>query len=211
MRQGRGAKIRNAAEFSMSFFRPSLLFILLALLIGGGVWAVRTYNRFIRLRNQLREGWSGIEVQLKRRHDLVPALVECVRGFRDHERELLETVTRERGEASAATDAASASGPEQALGRDLGRLIAVAETYPELRSSEHFLRLMKDLVEIEEHLQYARRYYNGTARDWNNLVESLPSNFIAAMGGFRETTFFEVAEATERLPPGIARQLRGED
>jgi len=192
----------------MPLFRPSFLWLLFAALAVGGVWAVRTYNRFIRLRNQLREGWSGIEVQLKRRHDLVPALVDCVRGFRDHERELLETVTRERGEASAATDAASASGPEQALGRDLGRLIAVAESYPELRSSGHFLKLMKDLVEIEENLQYARRYYNGTARDWNNLVEALPSNLVAGLAGFRATTFFEVAEATERLPPGIALQLQ---
>jgi len=178
--------------------------VLIALVAGG--WAIATYNRFVRLRNQLREGWSGIDVQLKRRHDLVPPLVETVRGFRDHERELLEAVVRERREASEAGDAASASGPESALGRDLGRVIAVAESYPEIRSSEHFLRLMRDLVDIEEKLQYARRYYNGSVRDWNNLVESFPSALVARFARFSSASFFEVERASERLAPSVAEE-----
>lgn len=171
------------------------------------LWWIVTYNRFIRLRNQLREGWSGIDVQLKRRHDLVPALVESVRGFRDHEKELLEAVVRERTEAQSATDASSATEPEAALSRDLGKIIAIAESYPEIQSSAHFLQLMRDLVEIEETLQYARRYYNGTVRDWNNLVETLPSGIVAGVSRFAPASFFEIEQASERLPPLIARRL----
>lgn len=188
----------------------SLLFLLVAL---AGIpllfvlWWILTYNRFIRLRNQLREGWSGIDVQLKRRHDLVPSLVETVKGFRDHEKSLLEAVVRERAEAQGATDASSATEPEAALSRDLGKIIAIAESYPEIQSNEHFLQLMRDLVEIEETLQYARRYYNGSVRNWNNLVETFPSRIIAGASGFTAASFFEIEQAIERLPPSIARHL----
>lgn len=180
---------------------------LLAIPLAGAAWSILTFNRFVRLRNQLREGWSGIDVQLKRRHDLVPALVETVKGVRDHEREVLEAVVRERSEAQGATDASSASAPEAALSRDLGRVIAIAEDYPEIRSDKHFLQLMRDLVEIEETLQYARRYYNGSVRDWNNLVESFPSRIVARVARFHPAYFFEVDKACERLPPSIAQQM----
>jgi LemA protein len=171
------------------------------------VWAVMIYNRLVRARNQLREAWSGIEVQLKRRHDLVPSLVECVKGYQTHERGLLEELVRDRGAALAATDAASASGPESRLGRDLVRVIALTEDYPQLRADSQFLRLMRELVNVEEQLQFARRYYNGSARDMNNTVESFPSNLVARSGGFRTAAFFEVEQASERLPPDLARQL----
>lgn len=174
------------------------------------IWGIVTYNRFIRQRNQLREGWSGIDVQLKRRHDLVPALVETVKGIRDHESEILEAVVRERNEARGATNASTANGPETALSRDLGKVIALAESYPEIRSNEHFLRLMRDLVEIEETLQYSRRYYNGSVRDWNNRVEGFPSQLIARICRFTRAGFFEVDNASERLPPSIARQMSGD-
>jgi len=173
------------------------------------VWAILVYNRLVRARNQLREAWSGIEVQLKRRHDLVPALVECVKGFRSHERELLEALVRDRGAAVAATDAVSASGPESRLGRDLGRVIALAEDYPELRADRQFLKLMRELVNVEEQLQFARRYYNGSARDLNNAVESFPSNLVAKSAGFQPAAFFEVEQASHRLPPNLARHLAG--
>ena len=185
------------------------LFVPLGLVAIMVIFGVMAYNRLVRARNQLREGWSGIEVQLKRRHDLVPALVECVRGYQTHERDLLESVTRERTEAGAAHDAASASGLEQRLGRDLGKIVALVEAYPELRADGRFLDLMRELVETEDLLQYARRYYNGSARDLNNTVESFPSNIVARMGGFKTAAFFEVERASERLPPDLAGQLRG--
>lgn len=187
----------------------TLLSILAAVAIPLGLigWAIVNFNRFVRLRNQLREGWSGIDVQLKRRHDLVPALVETVKGIRDHERDVLEAVVRERNEARGATTASDASGPEAALSRDLGRVIALAESYPEIRSNEHFLQLMRDLVEIEETLQYARRYYNGSVRDWNNQVETFPSQIIAKLAKFTPASFFEVENASERMPPSIARKI----
>lgn len=170
-------------------------------------WAILTYNRLVRARNQLREAWSGIEVQLKRRHDLVPALVECVKGYQTHERELLEAVVRDRSAASAATDAASASGPESRLGRDLSRMLVLAEDYPELRADTQFLKLMRELVAVEEQLQYSRRYYNGATRDLNNAVESFPSNMVAKVSGFRPAPFFEVERASDRLPPKLALRL----
>jgi LemA protein len=183
------------------------LIILIAIPLGLMIWSLVIYNRFIRLRNQLREGWSGIDVQLKRRHDLVPSLVATVKGFRDHEKDVLEAVVRERTEAQAATDASSAAEPEDALSRDLGKIIAIAESYPEIQSNQHFLQLMRDLVEIEETLQYARRYYNGSVRNWNNLVESFPSRIIAGISRFTPASFFEIAQASERLPPSIAEQM----
>ena len=172
--------------------------------------AVRVYNRLVGARNQMREGWSGIEVQLKRRHDLVPALVECVKGYQAHERSLLEAVTRERGDARAACErgAAEAGRAECVLGRDLGELVALAERYPDLKADESFRQLMADLVEIEDQIQYARRYYNGSVRDLNNAVESFPGNLLAAAFGFQKGDFFEVENASQRLSPSLARALK---
>ena len=170
---------------------------------------VRAYNKLVSARNQMREGWSGIEVQLKRRHDLVPALVECVKGYQTHERDLLETVTRERSEARAASGAGEAGKAEQSLGRDLGKIVALAEDYPELKADEAYRGLMGDLVEIEDQLQYARRYYNGSVRDLNNRVESFPTNLLAGVFGFAKGDFFEVETASERIPPDVAQSLRG--
>lgn len=192
---------------SMGIIVLSIIIILIAIALGVMIWSLVIYNRFIRLRNQLREGWSGIDVQLKRRHDLVPALVESVKGFRDHEKDVLEAVVRERTEAQGAKDASSATEPEAALSRDLGKIIAITESYPEIQSSKHFLQLMRELVEIEETLQYARRYYNGSVRNWNNLVETFPSRIIAGISRFTPASFFEIDQASERLPPSIASQM----
>jgi LemA protein len=178
--------------------------ILVLLVLGWVVWA---YNRLVTFRNRRREGWSGIEVQLKRRHDLVPSLVQCVKGYQRHEQDLLEAVVRERGEALAARGAGEAGGAETTLGRDLGRLVALAEDYPELKADAVFRNLMGDLVEIEDHLQYARRYYNGSVRDLNTAVESFPGNLVARAFGFASAEFFEVANASERLPPDLASSL----
>lgn len=172
------------------------------------VWLVWAFNKLVKARNQMRLGWSGIEVQLKRRHDLVPALVECVQGYQTHERELLEAVTRERGEASAASGPGEAGGAEQTLGRDLGRIVALAEAYPELKADASFRDLMGKLVEIEDQIQFSRRYYNGSVRDLNNAIEAFPTNVVAKMFRFVPAEFFEVANASERLPPDLAEQLR---
>ena len=185
--------------------------IALASFLGGPLaagWLIWAYNGLVRARNQMREGWSGIEVQLKRRHDLVPSLVECVKGVQAHEAELLEAVSRERSAAQAASGAREAGGAEKTLGRDLGRVVALAEAYPELQADEAFRGLMKDLVEIEDQIQFSRRYYNGSVRDLNNAVESFPTNLLARAFGFGSADFFEVESASERIPPDLARGLR---
>lgn len=179
--------------------------------LAGGMfifWLIALYNRLVKARNQLREGWSGIDVQLKRRHDLIPALVDCVKGYQAHEQELLEEVVRDRNVAQAATEASEVGSAERALGKDLVRIVALVEQYPELKADQAFLRLMEDLVDIEDYLQYARRYYNGSVRDLNNVVESFPANLVAGGFGFKVAKFFEVDSIRERLPPDLAKVLK---
>jgi LemA protein len=157
------------------------------------------FNRLVRHRNLVREAWSGIDVQLKRRHDLVPALVESVRGHASFERGVLEDVTRlRRGRASQALQDG-----ENALTGELRGLLAVVEAYPELRAGASFLELQKRLAEVENHLQMARRYYNGTVRDYNTAVESFPSNLVARLFGFALEEFFQVESALERAVPEV--------
>ncbi|MDF1815046.1 MAG: LemA family protein [Verrucomicrobiales bacterium] len=172
------------------------------------IWAMMTYNRLIRQRNQLREGWSGIDVQLKRRRDLVPNLVAAVKAYQQHERGLLEDVTRHRSEAAAASSISEAAGPEKALGSDLGRLLMLAEAYPELKADAQFRELGANLVQIENDLQFARRYYNGSVRDLNNLVETFPNALIASAGGFKTADYFELESVAERLPPDLGKLLK---
>lgn len=175
------------------------------------LWLVFTYNKLVRQKNRLREAWSGIEVQLKRRHDLVPNLVTCVKAYSKHESELLTAVTEHRSaaqNAGAGGASADALGKENVLAQDLGRIIMLAEAYPELKADAQFRQLAKELIEIEDDLQYARRYYNGSVRDQNNLVESFPNVLIAGPLGFRGGDFFEVENAGERIAPDLAEQLK---
>ena len=167
------------------------------------VWVGLTFNRFISLRNRQREAWSGIDVQLKRRHDLVPALVECVRGYRTHERSLLEDLTRARASAVSAQDAAQAGVVEPGVVRGLRSLLGVAEAYPDLKADQNFRQLSATLVEIEDQLQYARRYYNGVVRDYSILAESFPSRLVALAFRFKPADFFEVESVLERQPPEV--------
>lgn len=185
-----------------------LLLIPATLLVTALAWAVMSYNRLVRGRNRLREGWSAIEVQLKRRWELIPNLVRCVEAYRKHERTVLEEVTRHRAEASSARGIAEASGAETVLGRDIGRIMLLAEDYPDLKADSQFRDLATTLVEIEDALQYARRYYNGCARDQNNLVESFPSLLVARAGGFAKADFFEVENETERTAPSLRSLAR---
>ncbi|MEI6634715.1 MAG: LemA family protein [Chlamydiota bacterium] len=172
--------------------------------IAAAVWGIVAYNRFVRDTNLMREAWSGIDVQLKRRYDLVPALVETVKGYRDHERGLFEEVAAARARCIGSASVPEKGAAENALSQGIRSLFAVAEAYPELKASRNFLDLQKNLAEIEDGIQLARRYYNGTVRDYNIRVESFPGMVVAGPGGFRRAEFFEIELATQREAPGVA-------
>jgi LemA protein len=154
-------------------------------------WVAFAYNRLVRLRNQMRTGWADIDVQLTRRHDLVPQLVTAVRAYAAHERGVLEAVTELRSQALQQTSPARLGEVESALEQALARLFALKEAYPELQSSENFVRLQRDLVAVEDHLQYARRFYNGAVRDYNNAIEHVPDRLVARAFAFRAGEFYQ--------------------
>lgn len=158
------------------------------------VWYVLTYNGFIRLKNQADESWSGIDVQLKRRYDLIPNLVETVKGYAAHEKSTFENVTKARNVAMGAQSVEDKAKAENLLSGTLKSLFAVAENYPELKANQNFLDLQANLTEIENQIQMARRYYNAVVRDYNVMCESFPSLIVAGMGGFKKRAFFEIAE-----------------
>ena len=155
------------------------------------LWAIFAFNRLIRLRNQVRTAWADIDVQLIRRHDLVPQLVAAVQGYVGHERTLLEAVTALRTQAMALNSPAKLGEVESALEQLLGRLFVLQEAYPDLKASENFMQLQRDLVEVEEQLQYARRFYNGAVRDYNDAVQRVPDLVVARSFGFRDAEFFQ--------------------
>lgn len=165
-------------------------------------WAVFAFNRLIRLRNQVRTAWADIDVQLQRRHDLVPQLVEVTRGYAAHERTTLEAVTELRSQAQAAHGANQQGIVETALEAALGRLIALREAYPDLKANENFAQLTSSLVTIEDHLQYARRFYNGAVRDYNDSTQRAPDFILARSFGFEDAEFFQ-AEAGSRNAPKV--------
>jgi LemA protein len=167
-------------------------------------WMLFAFNRLVRHANLVREAWSGIDVQLKRRHDLVPSLVDIVKGHANFERRLLEAVTRLRSAAAAPRATPDLQDRENALTAQLKSVLAVAEAYPELRASRSYLDLQTQLVEVEDQLQMARRYYNGTVRDYNIAVESFPSNLVAALFKFQPEGFFQVESATDRHTPQVS-------
>jgi len=180
--------------------------IVLGLIVIVLLWGITTYNRLVKQRNQVLEGWSGIDVQLKRRHNLIPNLVETVKGYMKHEEGVLTKVTELRNSAGKATSAGEASGLETELTGMLRQLFALAEAYPDLKANQNFLDLQGQLAQIEEQIQLSRRYYNGTARDMNILVQSFPSNLIASSFNFKEAEFFEIEIETERETPEVSFQ-----
>jgi len=182
---------------------PVLAWSAFALLLAAVAYTVWTYNRLVGLKNQLREAWSGVDVQLKRRHDLIPNLVECVKGYRTHERELLEAVARERSAAQTARGIPGTSAAENHLTHQLRSLFAVVEAYPELKADQNFRQLSVSLVAVENDIQFARRYYNGSVRDLNNLVQTFPSLLVARGFGWREEEFFEIETTNERNAPTV--------
>ena len=175
----------------------------LGVAIGLAVWVAWAFNRLVRRHNLVREGWSGIDVQLKRRHDLVPNLVEAVKGYAGHEHEVLEEVVALRGKAEALQDRKALRESENQITSRLQRVFALAEDYPDLKADRNFRQLADQLVEIEDALQYARRYYNGATRDFNITVESFPSNLVARGFRFTLADYFEIAVATERSAPKV--------
>jgi len=170
--------------------------------VGGG-YVLWTYNRLVGLRNQLREAWSGVDVQLKRRHDLIPNLVECVKGYRTHEQSVFESVARERGQAQSVRDVPDASAAENNLTQSLRSLFAVAEAYPDLKADQNFRQLSATLVAVENDIQFSRRYYNGSVRDLNNLIQTFPSLLVARGFKFAPAEFFELETTAERNAPEV--------
>jgi LemA protein len=176
-----------------------MLTVLLFLAIAIMVWGAFSYNRLVKLRNQVLTAWADIDVQLRRRHDLVPQLVAAVKGYAGHERGVLTAVTELRAQAVALTSPAKLGQVEGALEKALTQLFALKEAYPDLKANENFLKLQHDLVEVEDNLQYSRRFYNGAVRDYNTTTQRFPDMLVAHAGGFSESEFFS-AEESERAP-----------
>lgn len=179
-------------------------YILLALVVMSLVGGITIYNRLVRNRQMVQEGWSGIDVQLKRRADLIPNLIEAVKGYMGHERGVLEKVTELRAQSLQAGGVGDKARVEGALGAALGNLFAVAENYPDLKASQNFIQLQQSLADIEEQIQLSRRYYNGAARNLNILVGSFPSNLVANMFQFTPVEYFEIEDAADRAVPKVA-------
>ena len=172
----------------------SLFAILLGSLLAACLWTMLAFNRRVRLRNQVRTAWADVDVQLIRRHDLVPSLVTAVKAYAGHEQAVLAAVTELRGQAMAAQAPGRLGELESALQQGLGRLIALQEAYPDLKANQNFAQLQRDLVDVEEQLQYARRFYNGAVRDLNDTVQRVPDRFIALPFGFAGAEFFQANE-----------------
>ena len=184
------------------------IWIVLGLAAAIAVYAVLIYNRLVSTRQMTEEAWSGIDVQLKRRSDLIPNLVDTVKGYAAHERGVLEQVTQLRTAAQnvPSGDVAARAKAEGALSAALGRLLAVAENYPDLKASVNFLELQRELSTLENEIQMARRYYNGATRNLNTMVESFPSNIVANQFAFRKREYFEIEEPADRELPKVAFQ-----
>jgi len=173
------------------------LIIVLAAVVVIALWLITVFNGLIRSKNRTQEAFSDIEVQLKRRHDLIPNLIETVKGYAQHERELFEKVTQARTAAVNATGVAAKGQAENMLSETLKSIFAVAENYPDLKASQNFLQLQDELSDTENKIQAARRFYNGNVRDFNIKIEVFPNNLVANVLGFKKFEFFQ-AEAGEK-------------
>jgi LemA protein len=174
--------------------------VIVVLIIGLVLWVIGLYNGLVSARLRVREAWSGIDVQLKRRASLVPNLVETVKGYAQHERATFEEVTRARTRAQEARTVEEQAEAENVLTAAIGRLFAVAEAYPELRASENFQQLQSQLEETEDKIRVARQVYNDAVLTYENARETIPTNLVAGMFGFGEKPFFEVEEAAREAP-----------
>ncbi|ANM09400.1 LemA family protein [Rhizobium sp. Pop5] len=181
------------------------MYVILAIIVVIALYVVFIYNGLVRSRQMAEEAWSGIDVQLKRRADLIPNLIETVKGYAAHEKSTLEEVVALRNKAQAvpAGDVAGRAQAEGLLGQALGRVIALAEAYPDLKANQNFAELQASLETMEGELQMARRYYNGAARDLNVKVESFPSNLVAGQFGFAKRDYFEITNEADRAVPSV--------
>ncbi len=171
----------------------------LGILVFLTLWVVLNYNALVRIRQQVRESWSGIDTELKRRYDLIPNLVETVKGYAAHEREVLQSLTDARARAVASDGRPEAQAQdEKALVESMNRLLAVVESYPDLKANQHYLQLQQELANTEDRIQAARRFFNANVRDLNTRIEVFPSNLIAQMFGFEKAGFFEVESSAVR-------------
>ncbi|HIE53060.1 MAG TPA: LemA family protein [Armatimonadetes bacterium] len=178
----------------------------IVLLAVGGViiiWLVAAYNGLVRLRNRCRNAWSQIEVQLKRRYDLIPNLVETVKGYLRHERETLEAVIRARQQAIEASGVAEQAAAENALTQTLRSLFALVENYPDLRANQNMLALQEELTSTENKIAFARQHYNDVVTAYNTKLQQIPTNFIASLGNFREEELFELEDVAAREVPRV--------
>jgi len=198
------SNLTSTCIFDPSLTTPMLpLLVLLALVALIALYAVAIYNKLVKLKNLVAEAWSGIDVQLKKRYDLIPNLVETVKGYATHEKETFESVTRARAAAQQATTVEGHQAAEKNLNGALVNLMAVAERYPELKANTNFLELQNMLSAVEGDLEKARRYYNGNVREQNTLIESFPSNVIANAFGFAKSVFFELDNPAEKVAPSV--------
>ena len=193
--------IALTAEFGIAAF-AFIVVILIALLLFVAV----SFNRLVRYNNLVDEAFSGIDVQLKRRHELIPNLVECVKGYAAFERSLLEDVVAARSSTATTNDMAGLNAKENGLTANLAKFLALAEAYPELKADTSFSQLFAQLVEVEDKIQYSRRYFNGAVRNLNISIESFPVNLVANLFDFTTKEFFEVKSVTERATPIIDAQ-----
>jgi len=184
-----------------------VLLIPLIVLIGLGLllvlWLVATYNGLVRFRNRVRNAWSQIDVQLKRRHDLIPNLVETVKGYAGHEKDTLERVVQARTQAVQATGVAQQSIAEGALSQALGRLMVVVEQYPDLKANQNFLSLQEELASTENRIGFSRQYYNDEVMQYNTRIQSVPTNIVAGMFAFAQEEFFEIEDQAAREAPKV--------
>ena len=177
-----------------------LVVILVALLL----WGITLFNRLIRDRQRVRAGWADIDVQLKRRHDLIPKLVTTVKGYAAYERATLETLTRLRAKSAALDQPAARGSAEGELGAGLRRLLALAEAYPELKADSSFLQLMEELSGTEERIQFARRYYNGCVRNLNTRIQTFPDLLLARLCGIGPAEYFELEDLRQAQTPEVS-------
>jgi len=185
----------------------AVLLILLAVVGGGvvviGLWFMLTYNGLVKLRNQVRNAWSQIDVQLKRRYDLIPNLVETVKGYASHERETLEQVIQARQQGIDATSVEEQGRAENMITGALRQLFALSEAYPDLKANQNFMQLQEELASTENKIGFARQYYNDTVQQFNTRQQQFPANMVAGMLGFEASDFFELEEPEAREAPKV--------
>ena len=185
-----------------------ILYILIGIVVLAAIYVMTAYNGLVKNKNLVAEGWSGIDVQLKRRADLIPNLIETVKGYAAHEDKLFRDIAELRAKSIAGGTVAEQSAVGQAMSQALGRLFAIAEAYPELKADANFRDLQDKLSGVEDEIQLSRRYYNGAVRNFNTMIESFPSNLIANNFGFTKAEFFEIGDAADRQVPKVDFKTR---